>query len=131
MNVVNNVDMSSLRAPWQNGPYESQYKEQHKTQRTPRRNRLSEKKTQLFFVFNKSLKNVVHVGVRLAAVRSSSSKLDWRTRNLANDDYARLTGLTDLSNIHESRVRSVYRRPASKAWTRATQQRIGHLLHQV
>jgi len=29
-NVVNNVDMSSLRAPWQNGPYKSKHTEQHK-----------------------------------------------------------------------------------------------------
>jgi len=41
MNVVNNVDMSSLRAPWQNGPYENQHtKNPH---RTPRRNRHLEK----------------------------------------------------------------------------------------
>ena len=31
--------MSSLRAPWQNGPYHNQHIEQHKTCRTPRRNR--------------------------------------------------------------------------------------------
>jgi len=30
MNVVNNVDMSCLRAPWQNGPYKNQNKERHK-----------------------------------------------------------------------------------------------------
>jgi len=30
MNVVNNVDMSILRAPWQNGPYKNQHTEQHK-----------------------------------------------------------------------------------------------------
>jgi len=29
MNVVNNVDMSSLRAPWQNGPYTEKHTEQH------------------------------------------------------------------------------------------------------
>ena len=29
-NVVNNVDMSSLRAPCQNGPYKNQHTEQHK-----------------------------------------------------------------------------------------------------
>ena len=29
-NVVNNVDMSSLRAPWQNGPYKNQHIERHK-----------------------------------------------------------------------------------------------------
>jgi len=29
-NVVNNVDMSSLRAPWQNGPYINQHTEPHK-----------------------------------------------------------------------------------------------------
>jgi len=27
---VNNVDMSSLRAPWQNGPYKNQHRKQHK-----------------------------------------------------------------------------------------------------
>jgi len=30
-NVVNNVDMSSLRAPWQNGQYKNQHTERHKT----------------------------------------------------------------------------------------------------
>ena len=29
-NVVNNVDTSSLRAPWQNGPYTEKHTEQHK-----------------------------------------------------------------------------------------------------
>jgi len=29
-NVVNNVDMSCLRAPWQNGPYKNKHKERHK-----------------------------------------------------------------------------------------------------
>ena len=29
-NVVNNVDMSSLRAPWQNGPYKNKHTERHK-----------------------------------------------------------------------------------------------------
>ena len=34
-NVVNNVDMSSLRAPWQNGPYKNKDKKEHKhTQNT-------------------------------------------------------------------------------------------------
>jgi len=28
-NVVNNVDMSSLRAPWQNDPYKNKHTEQH------------------------------------------------------------------------------------------------------
>jgi len=28
-NVVNNVDMLSLRAPWQNGPYKNQHTERH------------------------------------------------------------------------------------------------------
>ena len=30
MNVVNNVDMSCLRAPWQNGPYKNEHNERHK-----------------------------------------------------------------------------------------------------
>jgi len=47
-NVVNNVDMSSLRAPWQNGPYKKQLKEQHKTLRTPRHNRYLEKNISFF-----------------------------------------------------------------------------------
>jgi len=29
-NVVNNADRSSLRAPWQNGPYKNKHIEQHK-----------------------------------------------------------------------------------------------------
>ena len=33
--VVNNVDMSSLRAPCQNGSYKNQHTEQHKTRRSP------------------------------------------------------------------------------------------------
>ena len=37
-NVVNNVDMSSLRAPWQNGPYKNQHTERQKARRTPWRN---------------------------------------------------------------------------------------------
>jgi len=28
-NVVNNVDKSSLRAPWQNGPYTNKHKDRH------------------------------------------------------------------------------------------------------
>jgi len=42
-NVVNNLDMSSLWAPWQNGPYRKQITERHKTRRTPWRNRYLEK----------------------------------------------------------------------------------------
>ena len=38
MTVVNNVDMSSLRAPWQHDPYKNQYTELYKTPRTPWRN---------------------------------------------------------------------------------------------
>jgi len=50
-NVVNNVDMLGLRAPWQNGPYKkNRHIKQHKTCRTPRRNRYSEKK--IFFGFS-------------------------------------------------------------------------------
>jgi len=30
-NVVNNVDMSSLRAPWQKGPYTNKHTEKHRT----------------------------------------------------------------------------------------------------
>ena len=37
--------MSSLRVPWQNGLYINQLTEQHKTRRTPKRNRHLEKKT--------------------------------------------------------------------------------------
>jgi len=32
------VDMSSLGAPWQNGPYKNQHAEQQKTRKTPRHN---------------------------------------------------------------------------------------------
>ena len=42
-NVVNNVDMSSFKAPWQNDPYTETHTEQYKTRRTPRRNIHSEK----------------------------------------------------------------------------------------
>ena len=38
-NVINNVDKSSLRAPWQNGPHKNQHTERHKTRRTPWCNR--------------------------------------------------------------------------------------------
>jgi len=31
MNVVNNVDMSCLRAPWQNGPYKTNTRDDTKT----------------------------------------------------------------------------------------------------
>ena len=48
-NVVYTVDMSSLRAPWQNGPYKIQHTEQHKTRRTPRRSRHLEKNLVLVF----------------------------------------------------------------------------------
>ena len=47
-NVVNNVDMSSLRAPWQNGPYKNQQNNK-KTRRTPSRNRHSGKKNLCVF----------------------------------------------------------------------------------
>ena len=42
MNVVNNVAMSSLRAPWQNGRTQTKTHNNTKTRRTPRRNRHSE-----------------------------------------------------------------------------------------
>jgi len=35
-NVVNNVDMSSLRAPWQNGLYKNKHSEQHKHTQNPK-----------------------------------------------------------------------------------------------
>ena len=38
-NVVNNVDMSSLRAPWQNGPYKNNTQNDTKTRTTPCSNR--------------------------------------------------------------------------------------------
>ena len=49
-NVVNNVDMSSIRAPWKNGPYKNKHTGQHKTHRTQRRNIHSEN-NYLFFIF--------------------------------------------------------------------------------
>jgi len=48
-NVVNNVDMSRLRAPWQNGSYTEKHAKQQKTCRTPRRNKQSEIKLFLWF----------------------------------------------------------------------------------
>jgi len=61
-NVVNNVDMSSLRPPWQNGLYKNQYTEHTKTQRTPRRNRNLEKNS--FFAFFQKLKcQVQHIDI--------------------------------------------------------------------
>jgi len=33
MNIVNNVDMSSLRAPWENGTYKNQHPTQTTTQK--------------------------------------------------------------------------------------------------
>jgi len=48
-NVVNNVDMSSLREPWQNGPYKNKHTEQHK-----RRNRHLEQNS-VFVIFGHSL----------------------------------------------------------------------------
>ena len=41
--VVNNVDMSSLKAPWQYDPHKNKHIKQHKTHRTPKCNRHSEK----------------------------------------------------------------------------------------
>ena len=35
---INNVDRSSLRAPWQHGPYKNKHIEQHKTRKTTGRN---------------------------------------------------------------------------------------------
>ena len=40
---VNNVDMSSLRAPWQYGPYKTNLQNDTKTHTAPRRNRHLEK----------------------------------------------------------------------------------------
>jgi len=37
-NVVNNIDMSSLRAPWQKGRYKNKHTKQHTNTWTPRRN---------------------------------------------------------------------------------------------
>jgi len=50
-NVVINVDMSSLWAQLQNGPYKNKHTEQHKTCRTPKSNRHSETHTHYFCVF--------------------------------------------------------------------------------
>jgi len=50
-NVVNNVDMSSLRAPWQNGPYKTYTQNDTKTRTTSWRNRHLEKKTTYFVFF--------------------------------------------------------------------------------
>ena len=41
-NGVSNVDMSSLRTPWQNEPYKNKHIEQHKTRRQTRLTRHSE-----------------------------------------------------------------------------------------
>ena len=50
-NVVNNVDMSSFRAPWQHGPYKIQHTERHKnTLNTTTQQTFREKNT-LYFVF--------------------------------------------------------------------------------
>ena len=55
-NVVHIVDMSSLRAPWQNGPYKNQHTEHHKkTQRTPKRTRHLEK-THIVLCFSDNIK---------------------------------------------------------------------------
>ena len=51
-NVVNHVDMSRLRAPWQNGPYKTNTRYQTKTGRTPRRSSYSEKHYFVFFGFS-------------------------------------------------------------------------------
>jgi len=48
-NGVNNVDMSSLKAPWQNDPYTENKQNNSKTRRSPRRNRHSENKLFLLF----------------------------------------------------------------------------------
>ena len=45
---VHNVNGSSIRAPWQNGPYKNKHK-QHKTRRTTRRNIQSEWKLLIMF----------------------------------------------------------------------------------
>ena len=51
-NEVNNKDMSSLRTPWQHGPYTYKHTEQHKhTRRTPRRKKHSEKSLCYFRIF--------------------------------------------------------------------------------
>jgi len=48
-NVVNNVDKSRLKAPWQIGSYRNKHTGQHKTHRTPRRNRQTWSPDQLWF----------------------------------------------------------------------------------
>ena len=45
--------MSSLRALWQNSPYKNQHTEQHKTRRTPLRNRHFEKNTIVYVFLSK------------------------------------------------------------------------------
>jgi len=56
-NVVNNVDMSSLRASWQNGPYTANTQNNPKTRRTIRRNRHSEKNIVCVFRINTYMPN--------------------------------------------------------------------------
>jgi len=48
-NVVNNVDMSSLRALWQNDPYTNQHTEQHKNTYNTKTQQTFRKKTETVF----------------------------------------------------------------------------------
>ena len=50
-NVVNNVDVSCLREPWQNGPYKNTHREQHKNTPVERQDPTDIQKITTFCVF--------------------------------------------------------------------------------
>jgi len=55
--VVNSVDISSLRAPRQNGPYKNEHIEQHNTHKTTSRNKHSEETMFCVFLINTANEN--------------------------------------------------------------------------
>jgi len=72
MNVVNNVDMSSLRAPWQNGPYTEKHTEQHEA---PRGNILFLDSEENLFLYYSKTTNVCSWEFRPNAPYKASSNI--------------------------------------------------------
>ena len=79
INVVNNVDMLSLRAPWQNGQYKYKHTEQHNTL----------KYRLIFFVTKKNDSNLYNVNtVKEINIHVRCVNINWRdvqTNNVANN----------------------------------------------
>ena len=102
--------MSSVRAPWQNDPYKKSHLhvEQHKTHRTPIRNRHPEKNLKKLAIINKSTTRNEFAKISSYSIHSQIQSVKVRTFNRstrANQLHAWLNtlnkiGLIFLTNNH-------------------------------